>query len=419
MTGKKTIRDNGHEPPYPEVDICLSILRKAPDGLVLVDGGGGCLHLNPAFTRITGYTPEDVPTLMQWFERAHPNPAYRQKVQELSEEFFSGGRDVLVASVVCRDGRVRDIEFRRAALDGGYALLTIRDVTERALTEENLRQATSELTAVIEAFPDLFIRLNADGTILEVRAGRLAETPIISRAHLGRRIQDILAAGVGEALSGALQEAVRTNSPAAPLEFSRTIAGAIRHFEARVMPLRELHLMVIIREITERKMAEEELHRHREHLEELVAERTMELERANEQLEQLLYYIEVTERKAAESWLDLSVEQGSLGEDEPGEARITADAAGTIVIVDMMAERLTGYTGEELAGKPVWSLFPGDEPRELFSGMVFGQGRSAECEGAVAIMKSDGSKEAVRVSGDPIADGAGTVIGMVCTFRRA
>ncbi|BBL69014.1 PAS domain S-box protein [Methanoculleus chikugoensis] len=419
MTGNKTTRDGARESPDLGADTCLSILRETPDGLVLVDGEGRCRYLNPAFTRITGYTPEDVPTLAQWFERAHPNPAYRRKVQGPGEELFSGARDLLVASVVCRDGRVRDIELRRAAVEGGYVLLAVRDVTEQSLAEENLRQATSELTAVIEAFPDLFVRLNADGTILEVRAGRLAETPFISQVHLGRRVQDLLPAGVGEALSGALQEVVRTNTPAAPLEFSRTKVGEVRHYEARVMPLRELHLMVIIREITERKLAEEELHRHREHLEELVAERTAELERTNKQLEQLLYYIEMTERKAAENWLDSPVELDSPGMDEPGEARITTDAAGTVVIVDMAAERLTGYAGDELAGKPVWSLFTGGDLRELLSREVLEQGRSAEYALIVSLVRKDGSKEAVRVSGDPIADGSGTVIGMVCTFYKA
>ncbi len=419
MTGNKTTPDGARESPDLGADTCFSILSETPDGIILVDSEGRCRYLNPAFTRITGYTLEDLPTLARWFECAHPNPAYRQKVQGLGEELFSGARDLLVAGVVCRDGRVRDIELRRAAIEGGHVLLAVRDVTEQALVEEDLRQATSELTAVIEAFPDLFVRLNADGTILDVRAGRLASSSSISRAHLGRRLQDLLPAGVGEALSGALQEVVRTNMPAAPLEFSRTKAGEVRHYEARVMPLRELHLMVIIREITERKMAEEELHRHREHLEELVAARTAELERANAQLEQLLYHIEMTERKAAENWLDSPVELDSPWLDEPGEARITTDAAGTIVIVDMAAERLTGYTGDELAGKPVWSLFFGGDLQGLLSCEVLEQGRSAECEMVVDLVRKDGSKEAVRVSGDPIADGSGTVLGMVCTFYRA
>ncbi|WP_214021088.1 PAS domain S-box protein [Methanoculleus sp.] len=428
MTGNDTTHDAGREAPGADgaresphlgEDVYISILREAPDGLVLVDSEGECQYLNPAFTRITGYAWEDIPTLALWFERAHPNPAYREKVQGMGQELLRGDRNVLVASVVCRDGKVRDVELRRASIEGGCVLLTVRDITEQVLTEEHLRQATSELTAVIEAFPDLFIRLNADGTILDSRAGRLAETPLVSRTVLGRRIQDLLPAGIGEALLGALQETVRTDAPAAPLEFSHTESGETRHYEARVVPLYEMHLMVILREITERKKAEEELHRHREHLEELVAERTGELERANQQLERLLYCIEVTERKAAEEWLDSSVEQGTLGAAEPEEARITTDAAGTVIIVSREAEHLTGYAGEELNGRPVWPLFSGDDARELLSREVLGRGRSAECVERAVLVKNDGSKQAVRISADPIIDAAGVVIGMVCTIRKA
>ncbi|HOI12665.1 MAG TPA: PAS domain S-box protein [Methanoculleus sp.] len=427
MTGNETVQDTGEgafgaggvrESPRPGEDVCLSILREAPDGLVLLDAEGRCRHLNPAFTRITGYVREDVPTLSAWFERAHPNPVYRENVQKLGLELFSGSRTVLVASVVRRDGRVREIELRRVAVDGGCVLFVLRDVTEQALAEENGRQATSELSAVIEAFPDLFLRLNADGTILDFRAGRLAEAPLVSRAHLGRRVQDVLPAGVGEALLGALQEAVRTKRPAAPLEFSRTEAGETRYYEVRVVPLYETHLVAIVREITERKCAEEELRRHREHLEELVAERTAELEHANEQLERLLYCIEMTERKAAEGWLDLSVEQGTLGVAESEEAMITTDAAGVIVIVSREAERLTGYAGDELAERPVWSLFSGGDARELLTREVLEQGRAAKCAEGTILVRNGGLELAVRIAADPIVDAAGTVIGMVCTLRK-
>ncbi len=304
MTGNNTIRRKEEDAPgiggaqeLPGGEICLSLLREAPDGFVLVDGEGRCRYLNQAFTRITGYTGDDIPSIAIWFERAHPNPAYRREVQKMWEGLARGDRGAVVAGVVCRDGKVRDIEIRRAFIGERYNLYVIRDVTEHVATEELLKQATSELTAVIEAFPDLFLRLNVDGTIIESRTGRRGDGARASRMLLGRRVQEFLPADLSEEVENVLKGVVRTGEPATPLEFSHREGDEVRHYEARVVPLYELHAMVVVRDITARKQAEQELRRYREHLEELVAGRTAELERANQQLQRLLHYIEMTERR--------------------------------------------------------------------------------------------------------------------------
>ncbi len=428
VTGKDTGCDTGRRAPGaegardPEVSdpgesICLSILREVPDGLILVNSEARCQYLNPAFTRITGYTLEDIPSLEAWFERAHPNPVYRRDMQAMGEKLLRGDQNTLVASVVCRSGKVRDIELRQAPIGRGCTLIVARDVTERVLIEERLRQATNELTAVIEAFPDLFLRLNADGTILDSRAGRLAEVPLVSRALLGRRVQELLPDEAAEVLGGLLIESVRTDTPAAPLEFACMGPGMVRHYEIRVVPLQELHLLAVIRDITSRKEAEEELQRHREHLEDLIAERTTELEHANQRLEYLLRCIEATERRAATDWLESSIEQGALAVAGHDEGRITTDAAGVIVIVDAAAEGLTGYSEDELVGRPIWDIL--SVTRETLTAKVLGGGGSAECAEGAEVVREDGSQISVRILCDAVVDAAGVVIGMVCTFKKA
>ena len=300
----------GRAQELPGGEICLSLLREAPDGFVLVDSEGRCRYLNQAFTRITGYTGDDIPSIAVWFERAHPNPAYRREVQKMWEGLARGDRGAVIAGVVCRDGKVRDIETRQAFIGERYNLYVVRDVTEHIATEELLKQATSELTAVIEAFPDLFLRLNVDGTIIESRTGRRGEGAQVSRVLLGRRVQEFLPADLGKVVGNVLKEVVRTGEPAAPLEFCHREGGRVLHYEARIVPLHDLHVMAVVRDITARKQAEQELHRYREHLEELVAGRTAELERANKQLQRLLHYIDMAERRTAEDWLDHMAEEG-------------------------------------------------------------------------------------------------------------
>ncbi len=79
--------------------------------------------------------------------------------------------------------------------------------------------------------------------------------------------------------------------------------GSIRWFLARGNALRDengrpYRVLGTDTDITDRKCAEEELRKYRDHLEEMVGERTAELRRINEQLAQ-----EITERKRAEKAL--------------------------------------------------------------------------------------------------------------------
>jgi PAS domain S-box-containing protein len=98
-------------------------------------------------------------------------------------------------------------------------------------------------------------------------------------------------------------------------------------------------------DITERKLAEEELAKHRDHLEELVETRTLEITEANKLLRQ-----EVSTRKKAE---------GELRDSEEIFRKITASALDAIIMMNdngnisywnEAAEEIFGYSAQEALG---------------------------------------------------------------------
>jgi len=130
-----------------ERETFFSILQKEPYGALLINTDETFLYVNPEFTAITGYTIKDVPTGREWFRKAYPNPEYRHKIIAVWKEDIIPRKGVdRVWSVVCKDGEVKEIEFKLTFLDDGRIIVMLSDVTERKRTEEELAyKATHDL----------------------------------------------------------------------------------------------------------------------------------------------------------------------------------------------------------------------------------------------------------------------------------
>jgi two-component system sensor histidine kinase/response regulator len=142
-----------------------------------------------------------------------------------------------------------------------------RGTLERSLdlSSQELLQANSEMRAVFQAFPDLFFRLDTDGTILDYKAGSTTDLYLPPEKLLGRRIQDIPLKDVGNKFQEAIQQLKETKSLVS-IEYSLKMEKREHFYEARLLPLLENQVIVIVRNITERKRAEEALRESEERL---------------------------------------------------------------------------------------------------------------------------------------------------------
>jgi PAS domain S-box-containing protein len=146
-----------------------------------------------------------------------------------------------------------------AAVNDAYREFdTDRAMLERSLelSSQELLQANSEMRAVFRAFPDLLFRLDHDGTIIDYQASGTTDFYLQPQELLGRRIQDVPLKGVGAEFRNAIRKVQETKS-VVNVEYCLMIQDQKRCYEARLLPLLDNQIIVIIRNITERKQAEE------------------------------------------------------------------------------------------------------------------------------------------------------------------
>jgi two-component system cell cycle sensor histidine kinase/response regulator CckA len=127
-----------------------AVLASAPLGVVVASTtpDGDITYVNPEFTRVTGYTQQDIPTVADWLRRAYPDEAYRATVLASWPEDVdpaNSGRDV-VFRVTCKDGTRKEVQLRAGPLGPGEMIVTLLDITHQRRTE-------ARLTSIIHAAP--------------------------------------------------------------------------------------------------------------------------------------------------------------------------------------------------------------------------------------------------------------------------
>jgi PAS domain S-box-containing protein len=261
-----------------QVRLLQSVVVNTNDAVIVTEAesidapGPRILYVNEAFTRITGYKPEEVlgktPRILQG---AKTDQAQLQKVRNALSRWESITVEVIN---YCKDGSEFWNEFSLvpvANAKGWYThwIAVQRDTTERKQVEQALRQSEERFRSLIENALDIIMILDPDGTIGYV-------SPSVEKV-LGYAVTDLVGENVNAFIHPedlpiaqsfpqvTLRDRLTNNSQAEilnPIEFRhRHQDGSWRILEAISQPFADsaatLRVMVNARDITERKRLDE------------------------------------------------------------------------------------------------------------------------------------------------------------------
>ena len=152
------------------LDIFASLFDNLRFGITVWNHEGRLEYANRSFSTITGYTPDEIQTLEDWFPRAYPDPDYRNQVLADWQAAIDLPEAVRAFKVCCKDGEVKDIEFHGVFLPEGRALVTMTDVTARKQAEEALRKSEARYQSVWENSGAAALIIEEDTTVSMVNA---------------------------------------------------------------------------------------------------------------------------------------------------------------------------------------------------------------------------------------------------------
>jgi PAS domain S-box-containing protein len=146
------------------------------------------------------------------------------------------------------------------AVNDAYAQFDAdRNMLERSLDLSSLEllSANAEMRALIHSFPDLLFRIDSTGKILDYKAGRETALFFSPKNIIGKKIQSIPIKDISAKFQNAIERVLDTETIVS-IDYPLFKRGYEYFYEARLSPLPENQIMVVIRDITKRKQAEEE-----------------------------------------------------------------------------------------------------------------------------------------------------------------
>ena len=352
--------------PSAEEELFAKAFRSSPHPIGITElDSGRCLEVNDACLEIFGFRRHEVVGKTTLMLGIWPDPQERSRfIDRLKAE--GKVRNVEVAM------RMKDGELRRfiistdlITLGGKRCLLTIgNDITERKQVEEALRQSEERwqlaATGTTDGIWDWDVARHTvflSGRWKQVRGYREKEIGV-DETEWSSRIHPEDSSRVMATVQSYFNKEIplfdceyRTRRKDGTYYWVSDRGTAVWDEQGRVV-----RMVGSETDITERKQAEEALHRLHDELEHRVAERTAELDRSNERLR-----AEIAERSTAELSLHESDARLQSMLDHSPNLIFMKDLQGHYVDANKQFEQTFHLTRQEIIGKADHDIFPPEQ----------------------------------------------------------
>jgi PAS domain S-box-containing protein/putative nucleotidyltransferase with HDIG domain len=238
-----------------------TFVEQATDGVAIAQDGL-LKFANRAMAELLGY--DDALEIIGKDFDPLIGPGFKEMVAEKHRRTMAGEAvpGIFEIAVLNKAGEEIPVEINAGVVtfEGRPAAMAIvRDIADRKRAEQALAHSVRRNEALLQAIPDMMFVLAKDGTFTDFKADRDEDLVMPRDEIIGKNVRDVgFFDHYVESIFDCMKEALATGE-ARTLEYELEMPKGLCFYEARVVPVKEDEVLSVVREITDRKIAYDEV----------------------------------------------------------------------------------------------------------------------------------------------------------------
>jgi PAS domain S-box-containing protein len=235
------------------------VMDETSDAIFLIElESAHYIDFNKSAYEFLGYRREELAQLSVVDIAKHiPSlEAWHERVKLVREQ---GG--LIFETEYCRkDQTTFPVEVSARLLNYGernIMVALVRDITQRKMAEIALRESEARIRALFSAFPDMIMELSLDGWIIHMVPPKGFEKVMPADYFIGKRISEAFNERTEAQTLFAMRRTIESNQINI-FEFETVMGGQLHVMEARLVGNDSNTVLMMIRDITQRKWIEKE-----------------------------------------------------------------------------------------------------------------------------------------------------------------
>lgn len=226
------------------------LVENINDAIFTLDAKGIITYMSPVFQTISGYIaddytgkhfslfvhPEHLNQVMDEFERLQTGVIYPSEYRINTRN----GNDVWVRSST-KPNRNKNNEIEYTGV--------VQDITRVKNAQENLREKTNYLNAILQAIPDTLFIIQKDGIILDIHGPDPSKLVSPANELIGKSIRQVFNEEESKKHLTLYEECIR-NRTTSVIEFELKIKRKSLIFESSISPIDNERVLTIVRDVS-------------------------------------------------------------------------------------------------------------------------------------------------------------------------